>query len=52
VRKKAKRKFVAVAQTSKKGAFGKGRKQTKKSPGLKVRGPKTLKSGKFLGGYE
>jgi len=51
-RAEKKRKFHSCSETSRKSAFGKGKKQTKKSHSLKVKGNSTLKSGKFLGGYE
>ncbi len=45
------RPFPKCSGTSKKSGLS-GKAQTKKSGQLKVKGPSTLKSGKFLGGYE
>jgi len=45
------RKRLAHAQSAKRKKIG-GQKQTKKSPKIGRRGPSTLKSHRFLGGYE
>lgn len=45
------KKFPALKQTAKRKEIG-NCAETKKSGELKVKGPSTLKSGRFTGGYE